>query len=108
MKRKEGYIQQGDVLFHREPFPTDTASVTKLRTSVIQEGEHTGHAHRLVSGEYEFVEVPDTKARHLRVITPTLLKHEEHAPIELPPGEYRIGIVREYDHFEEEARYVRD
>jgi hypothetical protein len=34
--------------------------------------------------------------------------HEEHQPITVPPGTYVVRIVREYDHFSEEARYVAD
>jgi hypothetical protein len=38
----------------------------------------------------------------------TTIVHEEHSPVEIPPGEYEIGRVREYDHFREEARPVID
>lgn len=35
-------------------------------------------------------------------------KHEEHKPVSLGKGIWKVGIVREYDPFEEEARKVRD
>lgn len=100
------YIQQGDVLLFNEEI--DLTGLTKIESNVIQEGEHTGHAHRLFDGEYAIYEKPKTKERFLRIVEPTILKHEEHKPIKLPPGTYRIGIVKEYDHFAEEARKVRD
>ena len=36
------------------------------------------------------------------------LKHEEHNPIELPPGKYVVKIVREFDHITRRAGYVAD
>jgi len=44
----------------------------------------------------------------LRVVNPVLLKHQEHSPIKLPPGDYKIGIQREYDPFEQIIREVAD
>lgn len=35
-------------------------------------------------------------------------RHEEHNEVTLPAGKYRIGIVREYDHFSEMERRVAD
>ena len=34
--------------------------------------------------------------------------HEEHGTIDLPIGAWEVGRVREYDHFAEDARVVRD
>ena len=98
--------QQGDVIFHLEKIPEGKFS--KIKTNVIQEGEATGHAHRLHDGEYEFIQDTKTKERYLRVVKDSVVRHEEHKPITLPPGDYRIGIVREYDHFDEEVRAVVD
>jgi hypothetical protein len=97
--------EQGDVLFHLDPIPKNAAR--KKFNGVVQHGEHTGHSHRLVDPGFEYFETPE-KTRHLRIVTPTRLLHEEHKEILINPGEYRIGIVREYDHFEEEAREVVD
>ena len=36
------------------------------------------------------------------------LRHEEHKPVHIPKGTWRIGIVQEYDPFEQEARRVAD
>lgn len=99
------YLQQGDVIIEPAEIPGDTI---KVSTNILQEGEATGHAHRLFDGDYQVFENPKTKEKHLRLVTPTALRHEEHKEIILPPGDYRIGIVREYDHFSEEARRVAD
>ena len=36
------------------------------------------------------------------------ITHEEHGPVRVPQGEYRVTRVQEYDHFAEEARRVVD
>lgn len=97
--------EQGDVLLFKETeVPRDLVS---LGTSVIQRGESTGHAHRLPETETVY-ECPKTKVRYLKLLNYSPITHEEHDRIELPPGIYRIGIVREKDHFEEEIRRVKD
>ena len=40
--------------------------------------------------------------------TPYTAHNDEHKPIEIERGNYIIGIVKEYDHFSEEAREVMD
>lgn len=99
------YWQQGDVLIKPAVIPADAVAT---KGSVLQEGEATGHAHRLHGDGFTVYENPKTRKRHLRLVKPTALRHEEHKEIALPPGDYEIDIVREYDHFEEEARRVAD
>lgn len=100
------YYQHGDVLLGTvESFPED---IEKLNTNVLQEGEHTGHAHRLFEGKFEVFEQPKTKVKYLRVVEPVALRHEEHKQIDLPPGNYKIGIVKEFDPFEQLTRNVLD
>jgi hypothetical protein len=38
----------------------------------------------------------------------TTVVHEEHHAVAIPPGDYLIGIVREFDHFAGESRRVID
>ena len=97
--------QQGDVLlFSAEEVP---AGAKKLAHLVLQEGEHTGHAHRVSSGLAELFETGSTK--YLKVLSDeAVITHEEHKPVTLPKGTYKIGIVKEYDHFTEEIRQIRD
>lgn len=97
------YYQQGDTLYFPENVPS---GVKELKTNIVQEGEHTGHAHRLQGDGFVLYQKDRTK--YLRVLTATPLTHEEHEEIVLPPGTYRTAIVREYDHFDEEAREVLD
>lgn len=102
------YYQQGDVLLKPCAAPSGTKALKPgARGYVLAEGEATGHAHRIedVAG-IEFTE-KDGKL-YITNMKPATIRHEEHKPITLPPGCWEVGKVREYDHFTEEAREVRD
>lgn len=75
---------------------------------VLAEGEVTGHAHRL--DEHATV-YEDGSRIEFDNAEPTQITHEEHRSFVIPPsptGRYTVEIVREYDHFLEESRQVRD
>lgn len=114
-------VRQGDVLIQRidgampklgEPVPRDKGRI------VLAYGEVTGHAHAIASREAElFLLAPDNTSdgdaawrAAQRILTiagkGATLKHEEHAPIKLPPGNYRVVRQREYS--PEELRVVAD
>lgn len=97
------YFQQGDVLIKPASIPED---LEKRNSDVVAEGEETGHAHRIVSGDYNMY--MDGQIMFIQALSEVELKHEEHKPITIPPGDYEISFVREYDHFAEEARRVVD
>lgn len=96
--------QQGDVLFELVSNIPVNARVRKNR--IIAEGEATGHSHAIIENESEIFEENGTL--YLRVPKETTVTHQEHHPLVLPQGDYKIRKVREYDHFSEEARQVRD
>ena len=73
---------------------------------VLAYGEVTGHAHALKAKDAKLFEVKGWVDRVLVVAKATALMHEEHAPIELPPGTYRVKRQREYH--PEEIRTVAD
>lgn len=100
------YLQQGDVLLKKcNGVP---AGMKKLNHGIVAEGEATGHAHRLAGNNYELYEHPQKHSLFIVVKKPTKLTHEEHGDIDLPPGDYFVDGVKEYDHFNEEARRVVD
>lgn len=102
------FIQQGDVLIKTvSAIPNGAVPIRRENGKIVlQRGEHTGHAHVIVDepatmyriGELTFV-VVDAPAR---------VEHEEHGALILAPGIYQIIRKREYDHFAEEARVVKD
>lgn len=100
------YYQQGDVLITKlDGF--DTSRAKKLDHLVLAEGEATGHAHRLIDGVGQLMMLDNIM--HLKIFSDkATITHDEHAPIIVPKGDYKINIVREYDHFNEESTRVRD
>lgn len=99
------YWQQGDVILEPVSFPD---VLDTIKTNVLQEGEHTGHAHRLFGDGFTVFEEPKSKTKYLRVVKPVALRHEEHKEVKIPPGDYKIGLVREFDHWEQATRRVID
>ena len=100
---KQLTYQQGDVLFYRvDSLPLETQNKPD---GIVAHGEATGHFHAIQGGKvFEgvegvlFVDAPEG----------AIAIHQEHDPIHIGPGMFEIGIVREYDHFAEEARKVVD
>lgn len=113
--------RQGDVFLAR----IDPREVTALREVeerdprgvVLALGEATGHAHVVVGESVALFEGqlqrevgraaqlerrdllpgrPISTHRFLRVESPAVLRHEEHGPVELAPGLYRVIRQREY------------
>jgi hypothetical protein len=92
--------RQGDVLIDRvEAVPQ---GATPRPDVVLARGEMTGHNHQ--------VKVPETAqlweldgVLYMKVVAPTAtIVHEEHKPITLTEGIYRVWMQREYT-----ARVVR-
>lgn len=105
------YLLHGDVIvFGENALPMDFESMPRVKDNCVAYGEVTGHRHQLFGNETDFDlrECSKTKVRHLKVVSPIMLKHQEHSPIQVPPGNYRIGIQREYSPFEKRSRQVVD
>jgi hypothetical protein len=97
------YYQQGDVLIKK----VSEIKGKKLNHLTLAKGEATGHHHTITEGDAELYESEGTLFLKVNSEKATLT-HQEHKTIELPKGNYEIGIVQEYDHFAEEAKKVRD
>lgn len=89
-------VRQGDVLLVPvDEIPSKARPVARIDGRVIlAEGEATGHAHAIRSPGASLLE--EGEERYLRVRGPVTLGHEEHAPILVAPGTYRVVIQREY------------
>lgn len=101
--------EQGDVLLFKEEIPKSATEV--VDTNILMHGEHTGHAHRLdVSDKPKFTVLkdPNSNVIYLRMNAATPLRHEEHGFISVPPGEYRVGQVREKGMFDDMIKPVVD
>jgi len=96
---------------------------TQKKRTVIAEGEVTGHAHAFNNNNNPDVSITLFKAertwntRMAGSQTPNyirieggdaVLTHEEHNALSIPPGEYEISQVREFDYLRGETRRVVD
>jgi hypothetical protein len=109
--KKVLFLQQGDVLIKRVNSLPSKAIAKKPTPKgyVLAEGEHTGHAHRIANIETDICELYEKDGvLYIKANNPCNLTHEEHKQITIPEGIWEIGIVKEYDHFLEEARNVED
>ena len=89
-------VRQGDVLLIRETVrhPIGNPIAPSGDRVVLAEGEHSGHAHVVPAAAAHLLGgLGDT---WLIVSRPTELRHEEHAAIQLVPGNYRVVIQREW------------
>ena len=83
--------RQGDVLIKK--IAKIPSGLSKRENRVLVEGEATGHCHKATAGD---VYDGENGELFLQTITPTIIEHEEHDPIELPTGDYEIIRQREY------------
>lgn len=94
------YFQQGDCLLKKcSGWP---AGLEKVSGDLLFKGAQ--HHHRL-RGSFEMF---DGGGRFVRAVEPIELFHEEHKTIRIPPGEYKLEFVQEYDHWLEESRQMID
>ena len=87
---------------------------------ILAFGEATGHLHQIrMKDMLDMAEVTLHMPRFRTAGTDTpqgfevreetvTLTHEEHDPIDVPPGKYLVRIVREFDHIAGRSRYVAD
>ena len=88
--------------------------------AVLAFGEVTGHTHRVEMSDMlkntgislhmghnreAGIDVPEAFEVHNESVE---LQHEEHDTITLPPGNYVVKIVREFNHITRRAQYVAD
>lgn len=103
-------IQQGDVVMKSiQEFPKgERVMDDQMKSKILAYGEVTGHAHRLADPDNAVETFRILNVIYMNVNRPTMLGHEEHKTIEIPPGKYEIGIVRETDHMAGVTRQVAD
>ena len=104
-------IRQGDLLF--VPIENIPPGALIRKSGIIQEGEVTGHHHRVATVEDAHVyTTEDWDGFHAFVETlerPAEIVHEEHGTVTLPAGsKFAVHIAREYDYLGQVDRQVRD
>jgi hypothetical protein len=96
--------RHGDVLI--EELAALPSVREKLPHTILAHGEVTGHCHRIKEADTaDLYSTSEGFCLHVRGMAATVI-HEEHAPITLTGGYYRVWRQREYS--PEEIRVVRD
>ena len=101
---------QGDIPFYSHEGPVNGEVKPHQGSFVLALGEKTLHRHVITVERPEQMVVRDIGNGQfiLELVAPGTVTHEEHLPIILPPGTYRVGKEREVDHFSETVRRVID
>ena len=128
--------QQGDVVMYKlsdkdfeeysntnkasDSYPIVNYTGQTNTKAVFAFGEVTGHTHRVEMSEMlkdagvtlhmdynrtAGVDVPSAFEVHNESVE---VQHEEHDTVTLPPGNYVVKIVREFNHITRRAQYVAD
>ena len=99
---------------------TSSYNTQSHNNPVLAFGEVTGHKHQIhMKDMLDKAEVTlhmgyngkageDVPSGFIVQNENVILTHEEHDPLELPPGKYMVRIVREFDHIAGRSRYVAD
>lgn len=91
-------FRQGDVfIFSATESPKEGTEVARESGKVVlAHGEATGHSHALGAKSASLWAFGNIDDRLLKLPKISTLKHEEHAEIKLPSGQYWIRIQRQY------------
>ncbi len=108
-------FRQGDVLIESvsATIPATATEIPMSERVVLALGEVTGHAHAIYPTVGKLpAKLWDAGAeRFLQVMEACTVQHEEHAPIALPPGVYRVskfGVGTQREYSPQELRSVAD
>jgi len=123
--------QQGDVVMYRVDdghfarFASSSENCTKYvgktgTRAILAFGEVTGHTHRVEMNDMlkeagvtlhmasQNIAGKDVPKSFSVEGADVILIHEEHDDVVLPPGNYVVRIVREFNHITRRAQYVAD
>lgn len=107
---KNNFKHQGDIPFHPYTGEITGTEVKHTGSIVLALGEHTGHKHTIT-----VVNPNDMQAWKqleggwiITLKTDAQLVHNQHGPLVIAPGTYRISQERELDWFEQVTRKVID
>lgn len=89
--------RQGDVFLVRVDAIPENGTMEPLDNRgrvILAEGEVTGHAHATSPDCAQLFAT--TSGRFLKVTKTAALTHEEHGQINIPVGDWKVGIQKEY------------
>jgi hypothetical protein len=86
--------RHGDIMIERTEAIPEYAK--RLQHVTLAYGEVTGHSHRIEAPEKAVLWQIQGGDQYLKITQTTRIIHEEHHPITLEPGLYRVWHQREY------------
>ncbi len=86
-------MRQGDLLFL--PVSEIPSDAKVQEDGIIARGEATGHTHRIRAGQQAALMIAAGMA-YIQARAETVIEHEEHAEVILPPGLFIVKRQREY------------
>lgn len=92
-------VRQGDVLIIETPeLPSGDPLPLVNGRAVLAYGEVTGHHHSIAAngGRALLYRMGDDMLLNIGAGAPMALTHQEHSTIDIPTGNYRVTIQREY------------
>lgn len=92
-------FRQGDVLIMETPEEPAGAPVAPVNgRAVLAYGEVTGHHHSIAAngGRALLYRMGDDMLLSISGGAPVSLTHQEHSTVDIPAGNYRVTIQREY------------
>lgn len=102
----QNQIRQGDVFLKSTTQPTGKGKKIRAERGrlILARGEATGHHHSIPATAADLFDFGGQIV--LVVNEPTILSHQEHAPIEVQPGTY--WVIRQREYSPQEIRRVQD
>jgi len=88
----------------KDGYRLDGRRLEKLDTKVVARGERTGHAH-IIEGAGILWGLPNSgDPLYFDADEDVEIRHEEHPPLALPKGAYRVIQQKTYDYLAEARR----
>lgn len=102
--------RHGDLSFHPINEELKGELVKHNGSFVLALGEHTGHKHVITVPRLDDMEIFKTPegGYYMRLKTEGTITHEEHRPVKIAPGTYKMVHEREFDYALGETRKVID
>lgn len=103
------YKHQGDITFAPYEGEIIGKKETHAGSYIVGYGEATGHHHKVTVADQADMEIVRVEGGYImRLKSEGIVEHQEHKPIRLAPGIYRVGHEREKDWFSLAVRKVID
>lgn len=104
------FIHQGDIPFAPYSGKIEGEKTQHNGSLVLALGEHTGHKHVITVPKIDDMIAYKTidGGWILTLKAEGTVTHNQHGPLTVAPGTYRVGHEREVDHFSKIVRKVID